>query len=40
LTSCFVNDSALKSLMKCHNLVSITTLICYDKYTEEQKKYF
>jgi long-chain acyl-CoA synthetase len=40
LTSCFVNDGALKSLMKCQNLVSVTTLICFDKYTEEQKKFF
>lgn len=40
LTTCFVNEGALKSLMKCKDLVKINTLVCYDKFTEEQLAFF
>jgi long-chain acyl-CoA synthetase len=35
LTTCFINDSGLKSLMKCKDLVKINKLICFDSFTEE-----
>jgi long-chain acyl-CoA synthetase len=40
LTTCFVNDGALKSLMKCKDLVNVTTFVCYDKFSEEQAQFF
>jgi long-chain acyl-CoA synthetase len=40
LTTCFVSEGALKSLMKCKDLVRVSTIVCYDKFTEEQVGYF
>lgn len=40
LTTCFVSELALKSLTKCKDLVKVNTLVCFDKFTEEQLAYF
>ncbi len=36
LTACFVNDSAIKALIKCKDLAKVTRLICFDPFTEEE----
>lgn len=40
LTTCFVNDGALKALTKCKDLVKVNTLVCFDKFAEDQVNYF
>ena len=40
LTTIFVNDGSLKSLMKCNNLVAVKNIVCFDQFTEEQENYF
>jgi long-chain acyl-CoA synthetase len=40
LTTCFVSELAVKGLMKCHDLVHVNTLVCYDPFTQEQAAYF
>lgn len=40
MTTVFVNDMSLKALMKTKNMVNIKTIVCFDKYTEEQQKFF
>lgn len=36
----FTNDTSLKSLVKCKNLVSIKNIVCFDPFTEEQAALF
>lgn len=40
LTTCFVNDGALKSLTKCKDLVKVSTLVCMDPFDENIEGYF
>jgi long-chain acyl-CoA synthetase len=40
LTTCFVTEIALKSLVKCKDLVDVKTLVCYDNFTEDQVSHF
>ncbi len=32
----FVNDSSLKSLIKCKDLVKVKNIVCFDMFTEEE----
>lgn len=36
----FVNDSSLKSLVKCKDLVKVNKIVCFDHFTEEEEAYF
>lgn len=40
ITSCFVNDGGIKSLLKCKDLVKVNKLVCFDKFTEEERNAF
>jgi long-chain acyl-CoA synthetase len=40
MTTVFVSEGALKSLVKCKDLVNVNTIICYDPFTEEQLTHF
>jgi long-chain acyl-CoA synthetase len=40
LTTCFVNDGGIKSLLKCKDLVKIKRLVCFDPFTEEEMTAF
>lgn len=40
MTTVFVNDVSLRALMKCKDLVKIKNIICFDKFKEEEEKYF
>jgi hypothetical protein len=40
MTTVFADGGSLKSLMKCKNLVNIQNIVCFEKFTDEQKKYF
>ena len=40
LTTCFVHVGALKALTKCKDLVKVNTLVCFDKFAEDQVGYF
>lgn len=35
LTSCFVDDGAIKSLLKCKDMAKVTRLICFDPFSQE-----
>jgi long-chain acyl-CoA synthetase len=36
LTACFVDNSAIKALIKCKDLAKATRLICFDAFSEEE----
>lgn len=40
MTTVFVSEGALKSLVKCKDLVKVNTIVCYDPFTEEQLAHF
>lgn len=40
LTTVFVNDVSLRALMKTKDMVKVKTIVCFDKFTEEQHKFF
>lgn len=40
MTTVFVSEGALKSLVKCKDLVKVNTIVCYDPFTEEQLTHF
>ncbi len=40
MTTVFVSDGALKSLVKCKDLVKVNTIVCYDPFTEDQLAHF
>ena len=40
ITTCFVNDGALKALTKCHDMVNVKNLVCYDAINEDLRGFF
>ena len=35
-----MSEGALKALTKCKDLVKVQTLVCFDKFAEDQINYF
>ena len=40
LTSCFADDVAVKSLLKCKDMAKVTRLICFDPFSKEEAETF
>ena len=40
ITTCFVNDGAIKALLKCKDLVHINRLVCFDPFSPEEEQAF
>lgn len=40
MNTVFVSEGALKSLTKCKDLVKISTIVCYDEFTEDLLAHF
>lgn len=40
LTTVFVNDGGIKSLLKCKDLVKVARLVCFDPFSKEEEEAF